>query len=332
MKVAVDAMGGDRAPGEIIKGALRAAGDGMAHILLVGDENRIKQFCPSGYPENLEVLHTEEYISMDENPSQALKRKKSASMLLAAKAVKEKKAGAMVSAGNTGALLECALLRIGRLQGVKRPAIITIWPTPGNPTVMLDSGANVDCKAEYLVQFARMGAVYSEKIMGKKNPRIALINIGHEEGKGNMLLQEAHHLMKNTDLNFIGNLEPRDFLGGATDVAVCDGFTGNLVLKTAESTAGYLFKLIKEAMTSNFINKIAGLILKPSFMELKARFDHSEHGGAPFLGIDGICIKSHGTADSRAIYNAIKSAKHCVENDLVGILANYFSLSAGVIK
>ncbi|MCL5036980.1 MAG: phosphate acyltransferase PlsX [Chloroflexi bacterium] len=328
--IAVDAMGGDHAPDEIVRGALKAAVDNIASILLVGDEEKIKPLCRGGYPENMEILHTDEYVTMDENPSQALKKKKRASMLLAADAVREGKASGMVCAGNTGALLESALLHIGRIKGVRRPALGTLWPTRNQPTLMLDAGANAECKPEYLVQFAHMGAIYAEKVMERPNPRVALINIGHEEGKGNALTNEAYMMLKDAGLNFTGNIEPRDFLGGAADVAVCDGFTGNMVLKTAEATASYFFKLVKEVLMSSLFNKAAGVILKPSFTKLKGRLDHSEYGGATFLGINGVCIKSHGSAEARTIYNAVKLARQCARNDVVGIISHSFSTPVAI--
>lgn len=318
MKIVVDAMGGDRAPFEIVNGALLALDEKIAQIVLVGDTEKINPLI-SKYASNndLSVVHTSEYIHMDESPSQAIKKKKNASIIIAAELVKNGDACAVVSAGNTGAVMEVALFTIGRIQGIKRPALTTFWPSMQGTKIMLDTGANADCRAEYLYQFATMGSIYVQKIMGIEKPKVGLLNIGSEAIKGNALVLSAYKLLSKSNLNFVGNIEMREFLGGKVDVAVCDGFVGNMVLKAAESTAEFFNELLKGEIKKNILHTLTALALKTPFRNLKKRLDHSEHGGALLLGLKGICIKSHGRADARTIYNAVKIAARAVEKNIV---------------
>lgn len=320
--IAVDAMGGDRAPKEIVVGAITASVEGVAKVILVGDENKIKQVFEQEKlePKNYEILHTEEYITMDENPTTALKNKKNASMLLAAQLVKEGRADAIVSAGNTGALMQAALFILGRIEGIKRPAIITFWPNNKGVGMLLDSGANADCKPEYLLQFAQMGTIYAEKIMGVKNPKVGLLNIGSEPMKGNELVKESYEVLKNSKLNFVGNTEMRAFFSGDIDIGVCDGFVGNMILKTSEAVAEHLERTLKAEVKKSFIAILGALLLKPSIMKIRKQLDHAERGGAPLLGVKGVCIKSHGRANARTIYNAVKIAAKAVENNIIGCM------------
>ncbi|MFH1454094.1 MAG: phosphate acyltransferase PlsX [Armatimonadota bacterium] len=317
--IAVDAMGGDFAPLETVKGAVKAAQDKIAKIILVGDEAKINEVIKKERlaKDLCEIVHTEEYVTMEENPTSALKSKKKASIVLAAGMVKDKKADAFVSAGNTGALMETALFVLGRIKGIRRPAIVTFWPNINNLSMMLDSGANAECKPEYLLQFAQMGSIYSEKVLGIKNPRVGLLNIGSEPIKGNDLVKEAYKLIESSSLNFAGNVEMRDFFFGCVEVGVCDGFTGNMILKTIEGMAKYLETQLKSEVKKNIFYIIGALLLKPAIKKMGKHLDHAEIGAAPLLGVQGLALKSHGRAKERAIYNAVKSAVKAVDNKVM---------------
>jgi len=304
----VDAFGGDYAPLEVIKGAVAAAKELSDEIILVGKEDEIRSVLQSeNVPEGLvSIRHAEEVIGTDEHPVAAIRAKKNSSLMVALKMVKDKEADAVVSAGNTGAYLAGAFRVLGRIKGVKRPALTAVMPTITDKiSVILDVGANADCKPFQLVQFAHMGAIYAENVLGIKNPRVALLNIGAEEAKGNALTKETYALLKETKLNFIGNVEPRNVLLGEADVIVSDGFTGNVVIKSIEGTAGALFKMLKEVFYKNLGTKLAAGVLKPGLKTVKNKLDYSEYGGVPLLGVDGVVFKSHGTADAKTIKNAI---------------------------
>ncbi|WP_053362126.1 phosphate acyltransferase PlsX [Bacillus sp. FJAT-27251] len=320
MKLAIDAMGGDHAPKEIVLGAMKAVqAFNDVHIILVGDENKIKEhLVPS---ERIEVLHTEEVILATDEPVRAVRRKKDASMVLAARQVTEGKADACISAGNTGALMAAGLFVVGRIEGIERPALAPTLPTIGGEGfLLLDVGANADAKPEHLLQYAVMGSIYSEKARGIKNPRVGLLNIGTEEKKGNELTKSAYALLKEADINFIGNVEARDLLDGAADVVVTDGFTGNMVLKTIEGTAMSVFNMLKSALTSSVKSKLAAAVLKPDLKVLKNKMDYSEYGGAGLFGLKAPVIKAHGSSDSNAIYNAIRQAREMAANDVSGTI------------
>jgi len=316
VRLAVDAMGGDHAPVQIIKGvekAIKAFSD--LEITLIGNEAEIRKTLQ--LEDRIQILHTEEVIHSDEDPARAFRRKKDASMVLAAKEVKEGRADACLSAGSTGAYLATALFVIGRIGGIIRPALAPMLPTMnGDGFVLMDVGANAEAKPEYLLQFALMGSIYAEKVRGIKNPRVALLNIGTEDNKGNDLTKEAFDLLSQADLNFIGNVESRYLLEGVADVVVTDGFTGNMVLKTIEGTASSLMKMIKELMTSNFQSKMGALLLKSKMMELKQLMDYKEYGGAALFGVKAPVIKAHGSSDAFAFYNAIRQARSMVQSDL----------------
>lgn len=323
MRIAVDAMGGDYAPGEIIKGALRAA---VAYpdikLILVGPQDKIMENIPENKLQpNMEIYQASEVIGMDEHPAAAIKKKKDASIVVATRLVKEGYADALVSAGSTGAQMAAALLGLGRIRGISRPAICTVLPTLQEGKLLLDVGANPDAKPENLLQYGVMGSVYAEMILGIKTPRVALLNIGNEEGKGNELVQQAYELFKNSSLNFIGNIEGRDIPYGAADVIVCDAFVGNIVLKTIEGMASSLFQLIKEKITSNSVRKVGALLIKPGLKEIAHTLDYSEYGGAPLLGVNGTSIICHGSSKEKAIYNAIRVAKGCAEERIIDKIA-----------
>ncbi len=324
MRIAVDAMGGDHAPQEIIKGSLEALRqDPDLHILLVGQEETIKKYLEGDYDKNrLGIVHCTEVIAMDDHPATAYRRKKDASITVATRLVKEGQAAAVVSAGSTGGQMVAALFGLGRIAGVDRPGIGTVFPTLQGPKLLLDAGANTDCKPENLVQFAKMGRVYAQQILGIPNPKVHLLSNGEEATKGNELVIKAHEILKNTPgLNFQGNIEGRDVLSGKSDVMVCDGFVGNTVLKVIEGTAGAIFTLMKEEMTKSLRSKLGAFMLYPALKALKGRMDYSAYGGAPLLGVKGVSIICHGSSKAPAIRNAIRVAKECVDNKFVETLA-----------
>ncbi|NRD78841.1 phosphate acyltransferase PlsX [Bacillus sp. BRMEA1] len=320
MKLAIDAMGGDHAPKEIVLGAMKAVREFPdLHIILVGDENKIKQTLTAH--ERISILHTTEVILGTDEPVRAVRRKKTASMVLAAKQAADGSADACLSAGNTGALMASGLFVVGRIEGIERPALAPTLPTIGGEGfLLLDAGANVDAKAEHLRDYAIMGSIYSEKVRGIAKPRVGLLNIGTEEKKGNELTKYAFDLLKNTDLNFIGNVEARDLLEGVADVVVTDGFTGNMVLKTLEGTALSMFKMLKTALMGSFTSKLAAAVLKPNLKQLRNTMDYSEYGGAALFGLKAPVIKAHGSSNAQAIFSAIRQTREMVTNDVVGLI------------
>jgi phosphate acyltransferase len=320
MKLAIDAMGGDNAPKEIVLGAMKAISHfPNIHITLVGDETKINPFLTN--KERIEVLHTEEVILGTDEPVRAVRRKKNASMVLATQLVADGKADACISAGNTGALMAAGLFVVGRIEGIERPALTPTLPTIGGEGfLLLDVGANVDAKPEHLLQYAIMGSIYSEKVRGIQKPRIGLLNIGTEEKKGNDLTKQSFELLKAAPIHFIGNVEARDLLEGVADVVVTDGFTGNMVLKTIEGTALSVFKMLKGALTSSLKSKLAAAVLKPDLYQLKNKMDYSEYGGAGLFGLKAPVIKAHGSSDAQAIFSAIKQASLMVDQDVTPLI------------
>ncbi|MDK2815604.1 MAG: phosphate acyltransferase [Moorella sp. (in: firmicutes)] len=328
MQIAVDAMGGDHAPGEIVRGAVAAAREKIADIILVGDKRRLEsELNPLHPPANLEIVHTEQVVAMDEQPALALRRKREASIIVATRLVKEGRAAAVVSAGSTGAQMAAALLILGRSGKIQRPAIATIIPTLKGPKLLLDAGANVDCRPEHLYEFALMGNVYAARVMGIREPRVGLLNIGTEACKGNEQTLGAYNLLKDAPLNFIGNIEGRDILAGDTDVIVCDGFVGNVLLKFGEGMAQVLFTMIGREIKNSFRARLGAALVLPALRGLKKQVDYTEYGGAPLLGVQGVSIICHGSSNARAIKNAIKVAVRCVEQGLVTGLGQLPGLS-----
>ncbi|HBP66155.1 MAG TPA: phosphate acyltransferase PlsX [Desulfosporosinus sp.] len=318
MRIVVDAMGGDYAPEEIIKGTLMAAKKWPdLQLILVGKQARILPFLIDNKLPNISLIEASEEIEMDEHPANAVRKKKDASIVVATRLVKLGEADAVVSAGSTGAQMAAALLGLGRIKGIERPAIATVLPTAEGGKLILDVGANLDASPEQLCQYALMGSIYAEKILGIPNPRVGLLNIGSEEGKGNELTQKTYTLLKNAPLNFIGNVEGRDVPYGRADVVVCEGFVGNVLLKTAEGLALVLFQLIKEKITSNIVRKLGALAVKPGLKEIAQMMDYAEYGGAPLLGVNGISIICHGSSKTKAIFNAIRVARECVDVRLI---------------
>lgn len=319
MKIVVDAMGGDFAPVEIVAGAVEAVKELGIEVVLVGDEEKIRQELSKYDTEKLaiSIVHASEVIEMSEPPAVALRKKKNSSIVIATKMVKEGAGDAVVSAGSTGAAMGAALLGFGRIKGIHRPAIASVIPTVKGFAMILDIGANSESLPQNLLQFAVMGSVYSNKIFGVKNPKVGLLNIGEEDTKGNPLYLEAFKLIKETNLNFLGNIEGRDITSGVADVIVCDGFVGNVVIKFGEGLARDLMSMIKEELMKNVFVKLGAALVFSQAKGLKKRLDYAEYGGAPLLGVNGICIICHGSSHARAIQNAIRVAKECVETDVV---------------
>ena len=312
LPVAVDAVGGDKAPGEIVAGAREAADTLGVEILLVGPPDRV------GDTRGLELLECTEVIEMKDDPGASVRRKKDSSLVRAAEAVRDGKASAMVSAGNTGATMASALLRMGRIKGVSRPAIATPIPVPGStPTVLLDAGANAEVQADWLVQFAQMGSAFARARYGTAEPRVGLLSIGEEDSKGTTLVKETNARLRDTaGINFIGNVEGRDLMSEEVDVVVTDGFTGNVTLKTAEGVLRFIQRKLLGVLTDANVFDQVWPHLEPLVMDL----DPDSHGGAMLLGVDGVCIISHGSSSARAIVNAVRVSKEMVEGDLVGHL------------
>lgn len=320
MKIAVDAMGGDNAPKEIIEGVYKALEEFRdVSILLYGQQEKMQEHLREN--DRLTVIHCEEVIESDDDPVRSVRRKKDSSLVQMAQAVKEGRADACVSAGNTGALMSAGLFIVGRIDGVDRPALAPTLPTiDGKGFIMLDLGANADARPEHLVQYAVMGSIYAEKVRGIQNPTVGLLNIGTEEKKGNELTKATFPLLKEAPVNFIGNVESRDLLNGAADVVVTDGFTGNMVLKTIEGTAMNLFSMIKDVFMSSTKTKLAGALVKSELSGLKGMLDYSEYGGAGLFGLKAPVIKAHGSSNANALFNAIRQTRTMVEFDVTGTI------------
>lgn len=322
MRIAVDAMGGDHAPHEIVAGALAAAREypGLEKLFLVGKPEEIerefrKETRP--VPRFVEIRPASEVVAMDDDPLAAVRRKKDSSLIRALEMVKAREADAIFSAGNTGALVAATILKLRTLPGVERCAITTVMPTPYNPCVLLDAGANVDCSARMICQFAWMGHVYARHALGVKNPRVGLLNIGTEDGKGDEKSRQAHDILKRAPLiQYVGNVEPSDVFGGRVDVAACDGFVGNMVLKTCESVARAMQTWMKQEFTRNVKRKIGAAMLLSAFADIKKRADPATYGGAPLLGAAGVSVKGHGSSRALAVKNAIRVTMDSIRSNV----------------
>jgi len=329
MRIVIDAMGGDNAPAATVEGALSAAAEWPdAQIVLVGDEGKLEPILSKAAtkPANLSVRHASEVIGADDEPVKAVRRKKDASMVVAGRMLKEGEADAMISAGNTGALMTTGLLVVGRMEGIERPALAPMIPTIDDVGVLaLDLGANMDAKPEHLAQYALMGSLYRQKVQGIDSPRVGLLNVGTEAGKGNELTKNAYPLLEQLPIRFVGNVEARDVLTAECDVLVCDGFAGNILLKSMEGTAGAIFSLLKEQFSSSLKSKLAAAVLMPELRGLKRKLDYTEHGGAPLLGLSKLVVKSHGSADGNAIKNAVRQARIAIQNQLVESISKEIS-------
>ncbi|WP_456489039.1 phosphate acyltransferase PlsX [Caminibacter pacificus] len=317
MRIAIDAMGGDFGPQPIIEGVVKALEEKDFTAYLVGDEKQIKPLIPNRLLDKVRFINSEDFIRMDESATEALKRKES-TIYKSIELLRNKEVDAVVSAGHSGATMSLATLRIGRIKGIRRPAIITFMPTIKKQyAFLLDAGANVDCDAHNLYQFGLMGEVYAKVVLNKDDVKLGLLSNGEEESKGNTVTKEAFGMLKESFPNFVGNVEGGDIFKGEVDVIITDGFIGNIVLKTSEGAADVISKLIKEEIkNSGLLQKIGALLLKPVFKGLKKAIDYAEYGGAPLLGINGCVIIAHGKSNSKAIKNAIFQAIRYVENDV----------------
>jgi phosphate acyltransferase len=322
MPIAVDAMGGDFAPQSAVEGAVRAAVDDQASILLVGDRQLLEAEL-ARHPEaarldgRIAIVHAEEVVGMDEPAITPIRKKRRSSIRICAEVVKDRRAQAMVTAGNTGAAMIAAKMVIGTLPGVDRPALAAVFPNPRGHTVVLDVGANVDSKPDYLVQFAAMGAIYAREMLGRAQPRVALLSNGEEEGKGDELVRETTRRLRGTLPGFIGNVEPKDIFAARADVIVADGFVGNVAIKMAEATADFLFRSLRDEIPKTLTGKVGGALIRPRVRSIRDRIDWREFGGAPLLGIDGVAVIAHGRSDARAMKNAIRVTRDAVQNGLV---------------
>ena len=316
MRIAVDAMGGDHAPAQIVRGAAMAAEEYNLDISLVGLPPAVQPLLDS-HP-RLQLVPCTQVIEMDEHPAQGVRSKPDSSMSVCARMCKEGRADGWVSAGNSGAIMAAALLIQGRIRGVDRPALGSIVPTKDGFAYFLDVGANVDSKPEYLVQFAVMGAVYAREMLGRPEPSVALLSNGEEEGKGDELVRETTRRLRGTLPGFIGNVEPKDIFNARADVVVADGFVGNVAIKMAEATAEFLFRSLRTEIPRTLTGRLGGLLIRPGVRQIRERIDWREFGGAPLLGIDGVAVVAHGRSDARAIKNAIRVSCDAVDNQLVG--------------
>lgn len=322
MKIIIDGMGGDNSPGEIIKGTIDAIREYDINVIIVGKEDIInKELEKYDFPTGkVEVLHASDVITNEDDPALAIRRKKESSMVIGLKALADGLGDGFISAGNTGALLAGGLFIVKRINGIKRAAIATVYPTSKGVSLLIDGGANVDTKAEYLQQFGIMGSIYMEKVMGIQNPKVGLVNIGTETAKGNQLVKDTYPLLENADINFIGNIEGRDLPYGVADIMVCDGFVGNVILKLTEGVAMNLLGQIKEVFTADTKSKIGALLVKPGLKSLKEKIDYREYGGAPLLGTRKPVIKAHGSSDAYAIKNAIAQSINFIKEDVINII------------
>jgi glycerol-3-phosphate acyltransferase PlsX len=330
ISVAIDAMGGDHAPEEIVIGACEAARKLECRIILVGHQQTIEQIAAkaNGLPPNISIVHADGVVAMNEAPAAAVRRGATTSMGKMVDLIRDGTANAAFSAGNSGAFLAIATIRLRTLPGIARPAIATAWPSRKGPMLLLDAGANVDCRPDWLVQFAIMGSAYARSVLGIAAPKVGLLSVGEEEDKGNALTQATFPLLSAAPINFIGNVEGRDLLIGNADVVVCDGFVGNVALKLAESAGEYFFGVLLEHAMSSVRGKIGLQMLKPALRALRKRFDHREYGGAPLLGVRGVCLIGHGRADARAIGSACRAALRAVRQDLVGSISGLIAAEA----
>jgi glycerol-3-phosphate acyltransferase PlsX len=318
-RIAVDAMGGDHAPKEIVAGALLAVQEFEVEILLVGDEARVRPLLRGSGSERLRVIHAPEAVAMDLSPSVAVRSCDRTSLGVAVNLVKQGEADAVVSAGNSGAFLAIALIKLRTIEGISRPAIATVWPALNGPTVLLDSGANVDCKPEWLEQFAIMGSAYAKAVLNVPQPRVGILSVGEERTKGNQLVLEAARLLEAGPVRFIGNVEGSDLFHNVADVIVADGFVGNVVLKTGEGMIADLAHVMRDALLAgNLLTKIGTAMLAPALKRLRKRFDYETYGGAPLLGLRGNCIVTHGRASRNALKHAIGAAAQEVNHDVIG--------------
>jgi len=318
LRIALDAMGGERGPEVMVAGAIQAVKESDLNVTLIGEENLLSRILQD-HPHTgskIQIAHSSQVIAMDESPVEAIRRKKDASIVKAFNLVKNGKADAVVSAGNSGATMASAIRSLGRLNNVSRPGIASVFPTLKKPLVIMDVGANVDCRPQHIFQFGVMASAFSNNLFGREKPSIGLLSIGEEGGKGNVLVKSAHELFSKSTLNFVGNVEGRDIFQGNVDVIVCDGFVGNVSLKVSEGLAEAIIIMLKDEMAKSIMAKIGYLLAKPAFDSFRKRVDYAEYGGAPLLGLNGTGIICHGRSNAKAIMNAIKVAAEMVRNNV----------------
>lgn len=317
--ITVDAMGGDHAPAEIVAGALLARAELSVDVALVGPKDVIEaELARQGaQPSAFQIVHASEAIGMDEHPAQAVRAKRDASINVAMGMVKRGIAGGLVSAGNTGAVMASALMTLGRIPGIERPALGTIAPFSATGVLVLDVGANADVKPSYMVQFGQMGSVYAEKVMGIRNPKVALLNIGGEDSKGSELVQEVFGKLQDAGINFVGNIEGSEVHTGKADVVVTDGFTGNVAVKVTEGVADFIFRELRSSITSKLHYKLAALLLRPALLQMRDRMDPGTYGGVPLIGVNGFVFIAHGNSNARAIKNAIHRAAEGAQSGML---------------
>jgi phosphate acyltransferase len=326
--IAIDAMGGDHGPDEVVPGAIDYARDhGQDRLLLVGDEATIRRIAGE-LPPNVEIVHASEVVGMDEHPAKALREKKDSTILVATNLVKEGRAEALVTAGHTGAGMAAAVLRLGRLPGVDRPALAVQMSTDAGPLVLLDIGANPDSTAENLAQYARMGAIFADRVLGVENPRVALLSIGEEKGKGDARIQQATELLDETNLNFVGNVEGKDVVHHLADVVVCDAVLGNVVIKFFEGLSGWIFDLFRGEFRGSFRGRVAYLLLRPGIRRIRTVFDYERAGGSPLLGVRGTVIITHGRARRRMVTFGVDVAATMARTRVPELIAEAFAGSA----
>ncbi|WP_129597286.1 phosphate acyltransferase PlsX [Anaerophilus nitritogenes] len=319
VKIAVDGMGGDHAPSEIVKGCIEAISQLDVEIFLIGKEEALKNALHGKNfdKDQIHVIDAQEVIENTDKPVAAVRKKKDSSIVVGINLLKEKKVDAFVSAGNTGALLAGSLFGLGRIKGIDRPAIASFYPTKKGKSLLVDAGANAECKPRNLLEFGIMGSIYAQRVLKIENPSVGIANIGVEEGKGNPLVKDSFELFSKTSMNFYGNAEARDLPSGIVDVIVCDGFVGNIILKLTEGVAMNMMSMLKEQFLKNTITKIGATLLKSSLKEFKKVMDYTEYGGAPLLGVEGAVIKAHGSSNAKAIKNAIKQAKDFAQEEVI---------------
>jgi len=324
MRIAVDALGGDHAPSEIVAGAVAAVREKGLKVVLVGQEAPLHSLLRrENMASQIEVVHAEDVIDNDESPALAIRRKPKASVVVGAQLIKNNQASALVTAGSTGAFMAAGLFIAGRLANIDRPALAPVLPTlDGRGVVLLDVGANMDAKGEHLAQYGLMGSIYAERVLGRQSPKVALLNVGAEEGKGNQATKDAFPLLKGAGINFVGNVEARNLLSGEVDVVVCDGFTGNIILKMMEGVTATIFDLLRASFKSDIKSLLGALMLKSSLRKLKKRFDYSEYGGAPLLGINGVFVKCHGASKALAMKNGIFQSEKFVSEGVIKKIAD----------
>lgn len=324
MRLAVDVMGGDSGPGVVVRGALSAlsATSSIKELILVGDESEIRKIlAPTSADPRVRVVHASEVVTMEDGPTDVLRRKKDSSLVRAIDCAASGQADAVLSCGNTGGLLAAATVKLRRIPGIDRPGIATVIPTPENDFVLLDAGANVEAKPNHLVHYAIMGSVYSSQVLGYERPRVGLLCNGTEESKGNELTREAYRLCRQLDLNFIGNVEGHDLFAGRVDVVVCEGFVGNITLKTAESLAKGMFRLLKRELTANPLRKLGAWLARGAFRAVRTRMDPDMYGSAPLLGLNGVVFKAHAGSSEKAIRNGIRLATEAFQHQMIDLIA-----------